>query len=518
MKTWIKNIYVLAAVLSLGSCVKDDTVESFSELNKVTFGEMDEKYSVMLYDTLQIPLDITTSFNDESQLSYAWYIYTRTSSFKADTLSHEKNLNVVIDPTKAIPGEDYTLGVKVTDESTGVYYRKDMKLEVTTLFTKGTIMLCKENNNIELNFLTNEKNRKLIDNVYSRSNGGEQLTGTPTHVYSINPNNYAPFMKQVLIFCDNEDGGVILDPITFEKIKPLRNAFESKLSSTTLYPQAYMKPQMSIDYIILDGKICKRGVNMKRMDWEAPLVCTQGSGDYEVAPFFWEIDYQGTFYDRKNKRILQHFRWNMGALHQLSLAGADLSHFNPNEIGENMEMLCSGNLSGINQCWMLMKNSETGKLYIYKFQVWKGRFISKLKMELTTKAVPHINEAVAFAVNPNFRDVLMFSTKDKVFSFSVNLLNAYTDNILEACQVDLSDKNMEITGLEFQKINVDSPTGGKPIASNQLRLYVKDHNLSGLQGGVMFYEVSSMGGLHSELLYSKTGFCDEVVDIEEKYN
>ena len=519
MKTWIKNICVLAVLFSLGSCVEDDTVDTFGEINKVTFGKMENKYSVMLYDKLQIPLQITTSMNDESNLSYAWYIYTRTSRYEADTLSRDRDLDVVIDPTKATPGEDYTLGVKVTDELTGVYYRKDMKLEVTSQFTKGTVLLCKENNKPVLNFLTAGKERKLIDHVYSRSNGGESLKGNPVHVYAIDPNRYASFMKQVLVFCEEEDGGVILDPITFEKVKPLRKAFESVANPGVLHPSFYTQHEIGIDYILLDGKICKRGVNMQRMDWEAPLVCTEGPGDYEVAPHSWNIDYMQTFYDRKHNRLLQHYRWNMGALHQMGVGeDSDLSCFDPNNIGENMEMLCCGDLSGYNFFWMLMKNSVTGKFYVYKFHVDDDSFISIQKTELTTKQAPHIEEAIDFSVNQYSTDVLMFSTKDKVFSLALNLLDENTSYIIEACQVDLSAKNMEITGFDFVPIDYVDEETGKYMPSDQLRLYVKDNNLSQLKGGIAFYEVNYMGGIHADFLYSKTGFCDEVVEVSEKYN
>ncbi len=118
----------------------------------MTFNGLKEKYSVMLYDYLNIPLSLTTSQNDDSHLSYVWYLSTDTTRKVADTLSKSKDLNVLIDPSHAVPGENYTLTLKVTDETTGVYYRQEMKLEVMTQFTKGTVLLCEENGEAELNF------------------------------------------------------------------------------------------------------------------------------------------------------------------------------------------------------------------------------------------------------------------------------------------------------------------------------------------------------------------------------
>ena len=76
----------------------------------------------------------------------------------------------MIDPSHATPGEDYTLTVKVTDETSGVYYRKDMKLEVLTEYTKGTLLLCEENGEAEVNFLTKEGERNLLENIYLQKN------------------------------------------------------------------------------------------------------------------------------------------------------------------------------------------------------------------------------------------------------------------------------------------------------------------------------------------------------------
>lgn len=104
MKT-IYYIGITILALWLGSCAQDDTVNSFKDLNEVTFNGLKEKYSVMLYDYLNIPLSLTTSQNDDSHLSYVWYLSTDTTRKVADTLSKSKDLNVLIDPSHAVPGE-----------------------------------------------------------------------------------------------------------------------------------------------------------------------------------------------------------------------------------------------------------------------------------------------------------------------------------------------------------------------------------------------------------------------------
>ena len=90
--------------------------------------------------------------------------------------------------------------------------------------------------------------------------------------------------------------------------------------------------------------------------------------------------------------------------------------------------------------------------------------------------------------------------------------------VLEAPQVDLTSRNMEITGFKFVTISQETEMAGETRQSAQLRICIRDNNQTGLKGGVIFYEVSSQGGIHADYLFDKTGFCDTVVDIDEKYS
>ena len=514
MKT-IYYIGITILALWLGSCAQDDTVNSFKDLNEVTFNGLKEKYSVMLYDYLNIPLSLTTSQNDDSHLSYVWYLSTDTTRKVADTLSKSKDLNVLIDPSHAVPGENYTLTLKVTDETTGVYYRQEMKLEVMTQFTKGTVLLCEENGEAELNFLNSD--HSLIENIYSRANGGKRVGRNPLRIFSVNPLPAQPSLKFEAIMCEDENGGMLASPVSFEGLKPLRKGFAVDFEETVLKPELYFKG-MLIDYIIINRQVCRRAVNMLLPEWETPLVATQGVGNYEVAPFVMDATGAPIFYDTKNKRLLWHYMWNWGGLHQLSSPEADISQFDCDHIGEHMEMLCCGNQSEQGNYWMLMKDTSTGKLYIYKYKFVDQKFTSVLRKEIGAGIAPHLAEAIAFAANDDFPDVLMYATGSRIYSLSLNLFNSSSTEVLEAPQVDLTSRNMEITGFKFVTISQETEMAGETRQSAQLRICIRDNNQTGLKGGVSFYEESSQGGIHADYLFDKTGFCDTVVDIDEKYS
>lgn len=83
----------------------------------------------------------------------------------------------------------------------------------------GTILLCKDGNEYRVHFLRRDS-RELMEDVYATE--VEPLVN-PTKVAFIKPlNRFLPELKEIMIFCDNEDGGVVLDPTTFTKTVSFR--------------------------------------------------------------------------------------------------------------------------------------------------------------------------------------------------------------------------------------------------------------------------------------------------------
>ena len=518
----LKNKYIIGLSFmfcALLGCVEDKTVDTFKELNEVTIEGLEDKYSVMLYSHLQASPTIKTSLNDNSQLSYVWYAYTNTTREEADTLGYEQNLDVLVESSILTPGEAYTLALKVIDGETGVYYRKEMELEIRTQFTKGTVLLCEEAGQAEVNFLVDDTERTLLENIYTSAN--DELVGrNPLRIYSVNPNDYATFLKQELIFCDDENGGVVASPLSFEKVKTMREACDMDFETATVAPEFYYKGNM-IDYIIMNGAICKRATNMQAVNFEPKLVLMNEPYEYSVAPDVLAAGDNPVFFDELYGRLIIHSRYNQGYVTTLPKAENDLGIFDSNNLGENLELKCWGSLSeATNGAWMLMQDVE-GKYWLYKFSLEDDSFRGIAKIEVTDAIAPHMKEAISFAANPEYNDVFMYATKDAVYSFAANQLTSSTMSSLEVLQQNMQAENMEVTSIKFLDITVSEPTASNPNAtrtSSQVRCCVRDLNLSEKQGGVIFYEVNSTGGVHLEFLFEKCGFCDKVIDIDEKYS
>ena len=516
----IKYIGVVCMLSVLAGCVDDKTIDEFKVLNQVTIEGLQERYSVLLYNRLQCTPVIRTSQNDESNLSYVWYAYTTTTRNEADTLGLERELDVLAERSILTPGEAYTLALKVTDNTTGVFYREERELEVRTQFTKGTVLLCEENGLAEVNFIPDDESNTVLEDVYESAN--KQLLGrNPTRIFSVNPNAYATFLKQELIFCRDENGGVVASPLSFEKIKTMREACDHHFEASEMSPELYYKGGM-IDYIIVNGMVCKRATNMQAINWEPGLVLMNEPREYQVAPHVLAVGSNPVFFDELYGRFIVHNPWNQGSLKKFSKADNDPGIFDGSNLGTGLELKCWGPLSEAKLgAWMLLLNKKDGKYWMYKFSLLNNSFRSISKTEVTAAVAPHLHEAIGFAANPEYEDVLMYATENAVYSFAVNQLNASTSSSLEVLQKDMQAiENMQVTGIQFVDITVPAPTESDPSAtriSQQVRLAVRDLNRTERQGGVVFYEVNSTGGIHLDSVFKKTGFCDKVIDINEKY-
>lgn len=56
-------------------------------------------------------------------------------------------------------------------------------------------------------------------------------------------------------------------PLSFEKIKTMREACDHHFEASEMSPELYYKGGM-IDYIIVNGMVCKRATNMQAINWE----------------------------------------------------------------------------------------------------------------------------------------------------------------------------------------------------------------------------------------------------------
>lgn len=118
------------ALILLASCASDDSDYGTPGKNYIDLGGIEKSYNIESFsnEKLSITPTITSSFGDDD-LEYLWTYYltskgmesyydasTNTTTFpKADTLSHDRNLDMSVD----LPDGQYTLIYTVKSKSTG---------------------------------------------------------------------------------------------------------------------------------------------------------------------------------------------------------------------------------------------------------------------------------------------------------------------------------------------------------------------------------------------------------------
>ena len=332
-------------------------------------------------------------------------------------------------------------------------------------------------------------------------------------------------MKEVLVLCENETSGYFLNPVSMKSNRTVESAITFSPETGIYSPQLHVESSSrSVDYLIISDQVFKRGTNMGAMTWDAPMVVVEGSTEYKIGNGMVQSSSGPAFYDELNGRILVHNNtaWNKAPLKQLKTETGDLNYFDCNNIETNMEYLAGGLLSTDNECWMLLRHKETQQNYLFKIKITSdNRGTSLAKITITPEVAPHLQEATHFASLEGMKDLLFYSTGNSVYAIALSNLREGVTNNLEAQIINGLEDNFSITGMKLSDILVPDPTPENPLATKttqQIRLYIQDQTISGKQkGGIAYYELGTVGGIHADPVYRLSGFCDQVIDVEEKY-
>lgn len=511
----------LILMLSIGACVKDNSNEKFNVLNEITIEGLETSYSPLIGDRLTItPIVKATRKND---LSYVWYLYSQMSNGKRDTLSTQESLDCVIGGSNAKPGIDYTLVYRVIDNQTGIFAYKHMKFTATSVYSKGALILCENESQVELAMMLPDGT--VLGNLYPLNNDGETLNNKYREIESVDPkNSVTPEMAQVCIFADDENGGVVLDPTTLTKKSSVRDMFDDKIEDEIISVSSYTGKLGMIERILLNKKVCKRTTNMNTLLFQAsPLVVSNTASDYSIGGYLCQGNIP-VFYDDMNGRIVAHIPYNMGILIRANAELSSTTPFDADNMGQ-YDYVSGGALNLESDMWLLLRDKQNGELVMFKFKMEvpnpsePSMTITPISKTVITSAIaPNIANAEHFILNnKKVTTNCMYVSNNKIYSVNVSMIG---DNE-RMVELELAaPANMTITGCEYYSATVPAPTAEKPDAtrvSEQIRLYVKDNSLSSKNGGVIYYEITTTGGLQAkEYLRKVGGFCDKIIDISEK--
>lgn len=523
----IKYILILLLVLPF-SCVENKSQYGDINIDEIKIEGIEKYREIELGSKLEVKPVITTKFGDKSDLTYIWYKYNQEQSV-ADTLSYEKNLSVVIDDV--IPGVSTTLVLKVIDNQTGVFVMNKSAFITLGKYSGGTLMLCSVGGEKEL-YMLKKDGTTLYDNIYASRNEGAKLGNKSGSIILTNSHVRNPLgHKSVIVTSDDATGGVYLDPSTFTRKNTMREKFVlSGDMPATLDITGYTVNQGS-DFLIVGGKVYNRpNGSQEKADWDPELVVLSAPADYSVAPYTAHptgYPFYGTpvFFDNLHGRFM--FNNGGGYFKFFGGTGHDFSKFDPNALGEGVELIASGSMnSTLDQVWALMKNGTGYFMITFKFVFnsdWTYNFVSLSRTELPQAQYPGLYQGHCFipGTKPKIDNYIPWATEckgasDLFFYISNNDVYVFNvKNLSEGILLRGTAENYTFTGLDCTEMPV--PTEENPKATYvQLTASVKDNKLASKPGGIVTYRLNSIGGVSVQKMYAKTGFCDEVLYTVEK--
>lgn len=203
-----KLIISLVVVLFLCACSEDKGNYNYKTLNDIEISGIEDFYLLEQFDKLTITPQLAFNLEqDESNLEHFWYAYSATQNKQKDTLSVEKNLDITI----GLVPDTYSAMYKVTNKETGVFYTYKFIIQTIGTLTNGLFILGETQDN-KANIALLSASGKLHEDIYHTANG--EYAGTkPVALGNMN----TLYDDQILVFCDNENGGCIVDPNDFSK-------------------------------------------------------------------------------------------------------------------------------------------------------------------------------------------------------------------------------------------------------------------------------------------------------------
>ncbi|MBD0833400.1 PKD-like family lipoprotein [Aestuariibaculum sediminum] len=501
----MKNIlYTLLIAITLVGCVKDDTVHDFKTLNEITISGLEDSYEFNYLEEVSVVPNISFTSGMEENFEYRWYMYTTITRFEADTLSKEKDFNVVM---SAPPAEDYTLVFSIKDKSTGIVTKKEMASAVNGPLSKGWVVLAEQGGQKVVNFAREDKT--VLYDVFAKSNEGVELQD-PYMVRSLNPNDNKPQMKNVSVFSKNQDGGFILNPNTFKVTNAFRDAFYQIPTATELNVDVFQNFRFT-EYLMVNGKVHTRSISSGDADWRTSLIIIEGESSYEMAPYVGDNTYQGVFFDNLHSRILYHSSYNLGYLSEASDDAAKNLNFTANLIQRagvvrSPETASSYFIIGHD-------NNDPSKIVMKKFLLGlrpPNNFYDIGTINFSEANFPglYTSTMMQSGYDALIRGILWYSDGKKLYAINTQAA--------EPTEVVIHD--FEAEGIEVDTMRLIPYVGSFNRTYYYLALGVRDTNLTENQAGILVYQGGTVGGINITEVDSIYGLGDKIIDFDQKIN
>ncbi len=418
----MKQILIFTiAILFFSACKKDLGNYDYNPPSEPTvYSLKDTTINAVVGDSLVIKPKVTFPDADPlKDLKFEWEI-TIQEELRSITLSGYPlkmlyNLGTGVRPVK----------LQVTDLRNGLRYTVPFKINGTTQFTTGTIVLCIDNGITKLAFV--RPDRSVINNLYEGLNG-KVLPNNPLQLYHAKPLPHQPNNKEEIWVLSNDPAkeSVILDGATLLYRNPFSTQFFNAPKTITVGRIEGIEEQGIVAHGTVNGKLYRGTLSTAPFVPDYGKFANSADGDYLLSPYFAMIlgkNNQGQssgFYFGLNTKDNSFVSFDAGGVYRgtdyvLDLSISQSSSFNPRNIGAGQLIYMKPN-SGVSYGFF---KDESGNIQELSFRIamenYATRTLSPIYKRLF-KGNSLVNADTKWqrsAVN-----VFYFSNNDKIYRYN----------------------------------------------------------------------------------------------------
>ena len=175
----IKTTAVCLLAFILAACSQDEGNYDYHDLNEPDITGLEEYYSVLIHDILDINPSMGDNITDLDAYDYEWKVINNSGDYEETVLANERHLQQEM----TLDAGEYTLYFTATEKSSGLFWRKSSTLTVSDSSSKGWMVLCDDNGKTRLDIISDVTGKTYQDVL--KSSGMDVLN----HPYAI---QYAP--------------------------------------------------------------------------------------------------------------------------------------------------------------------------------------------------------------------------------------------------------------------------------------------------------------------------------------
>ncbi|WP_421918600.1 PKD-like family lipoprotein [Marinifilum sp.] len=460
----MKNLlYIFLMIIVLGACTKDDGNYDYIEPGEVDFTAIPDEVNAVLGENLSIAGDIKTNAKLDD-LEFLWYTETQWDNEAGygtihgkDTLSTEKDLNITV---TLKPGNDISLRYLVYNNKLNVRYEKNIKVTVTTAFSKGWGFITDKGNATDYSFIA-----ELQDTVYYKDAisaiDGELVKGKGIKL-SYNWSRWDNYSYANIL---TETGGSYYDAFSLKKIQDFMDLWNSTSYLQLPFTGAFMDFNafdLGQPFMMANGMLYpKEGDLMEDNYWELPV-----EGDYEITgPMFASANERTIFFDSKNRRyVYLKTAWDVDVwtIRNFTLTNPETYPFDPANV--NKDLIWATNNVPFGEwvgeypiCSAVCKDAD-GKFYMQLFMDdWDEGFTPLAEEELPAGMV---DDNSVFASNGDF-PYNYISKGNAIHRFNRNT-KVFESNYITDLEGTITDMCTDTYG-ERLAVVIDNGAGSKVV-------------------------------------------------------